>query len=138
MCSVSVPPSFHFTPEHLELIIANIDPRFQNVVEFRHAGWWNQEVYDALEKNNVIFCSVSHPTMPEEIIINNPTAYFRVHGSPRMFYSEFATTQQMNLYRHLTDEKKLKEAYIFFNNTAGTAGILNAMELKWLVQLGNE
>lgn len=132
------PPSFHYTPENLQLILSNADPRFKNVIEFRHAGWWHQQVYDILAAHRIIFCSVSHPAMPEHIVINRPTAYYRVHGRPRMFYSGFETHDQMHIYRQLTASNELQEAFIFFNNTAGTAGILNAMEMQYLVQLGNE
>ena len=36
-----LPPSFHYTRARLQAIIAQLDPRHRNVVEFRHASWWN-------------------------------------------------------------------------------------------------
>ncbi len=124
------PPSFAYTTENLALVLKHMKPGFKNVVEFRHPAWWNREVYDTLQLNNIIFCSIDHPTLPCETVINNPTAYVRLHGSPQLFYSDYSAEQLIRLYYTLCHADKLKEAYVFFNNTAGTAGILNAQEFS--------
>ena len=124
------PPSFKYSAETLELILKSMKPQFKNVVEFRHISWWNKEVYDALEEYNIIFCSVSLPQLPEDIIVTNSTAYFRLHGNSKQFYSSYSDQYLLNLHNYLIKSKKIKDAYVFFNNTASTAGILNAQHFK--------
>ena len=34
----------------LDAIVDQLDPERRNVVEFRHASWWQEEVYDAFRK----------------------------------------------------------------------------------------
>ena len=124
-----LPPSIHFSEEKLLQITNSLNPRFKNVIEFRHESWWRQNVYDALSQKHIIFCSVSHPTLPATIIANTETIYVRLHGNIKMFYSNYSTEQLNDLYKTVINENKIKEAFIYFNNTASNAGILNAQQL---------
>ena len=124
-----LPPSIHFSEEKLLQITNSLNPQFKNVIEFRHESWWTQGVYDTLRDKQVIFCSVSHPTLPATIIANMETVYIRLHGNIEMFYSNYSIEQLKDLYDTVAQQKKIKEAYIYFNNTASTAGVLNAQQL---------
>jgi hypothetical protein len=44
------------------------DPTRRNVVEFRHASWWNDTVFAAFRQAGAIFCSCSGPKLPDELI----------------------------------------------------------------------
>lgn len=125
------PPSFDYADERLQSIIQNLNPKYKNVVEFRHESWWNPKIIAKLKSNNIIFCSVSHPKLPEEII-ENEWVYIRLHGNPKMFYSSYSQAYLENLSVQL-QKTNLKMAYVFFNNTASDAGIVNALELQKLL-----
>lgn len=77
-------------------------------------------------KNNITFWSVSHPQLPETIFDRFPLIYIRLHGTPKMFYSGYSP-EQLNDIKNKTEGKS---AFVYFNNTAGEEGILNALELK--------
>ncbi len=124
------PPSFKYAQDSLELIIKSLKPHFNNVVEFRDASWWNQEVYEVFEENGIIFCSVNHPQLPDDIITTASTVYVRLHGNPRIFYSSYSDEFLLELHKSLAENKKIHEAYVFFNNTSSSAGILNAQKFK--------
>ena len=124
-----LPPSIHFSEEKLMQIINSLNPDFKNVIEFRHSSWWTQDVYDELSKKHIVFCSVSHPTLPDTIIANMETVYVRLHGVPQMFYSNYSIEQIEKLHQTIIEQSQIKEAFIYFNNTASTAGILNAQQL---------
>lgn len=124
------PPSYSYSSEKLHHIIANLDLTFTNVVEFRHASWWNQEVWDAFLKHNITFCSVSHPQLPQTIFKDFPLVYIRLHGTPKMFYSSYSPQELL----YIKNEIASKSAFVYFNNTASEAGILNALELKSLIK----
>jgi uncharacterized protein YecE (DUF72 family) len=59
-----LPPSYRYTRARLNDIVGQLDPARRNVVEFRHASWWNEDVYNALRKAGIIFCSCSGPSFP--------------------------------------------------------------------------
>jgi uncharacterized protein YecE (DUF72 family) len=124
------PPSFSFTSEKLHQIIQNLDLNFKNVVEFRHESWWNQEVWTAFLENNITFCSVSHPQLPNTIFKDFPLIYIRLHGVPKMFYSSYSPEELL----YIKDAISLKSDFVYFNNTASEAGILNALELNKMVK----
>jgi uncharacterized protein YecE (DUF72 family) len=60
-----LPPSVHYSPAMLKRIVTQLDPRRVNVVEFRHRGWWNENVYRAFRDTNTVFCSCSGPRLPD-------------------------------------------------------------------------
>ena len=124
-----LPPSFSYTEERLQHVLNAANPHFKNVVEFRNESWWRQEVFDALAAHNITFCSVSYPKLSSQVIVTNDIAYYRFHGNPRLFYSEYNSEELIEVYRQ-TIQSKAKEAYIYFNNTASTAAILNALTFK--------
>jgi len=128
-----LPPSIVYDEEKLELIINLLNPVFKNVIEFRHKSWWSKKVYDHLTEKGITFCSVSHPTLPDTVIANTSLAYIRLHGTPRMFYSDYSTPQLEQLRQSIFRKKKVKEAFVYFNNTASTAGVLNAQQLQKMI-----
>ena len=127
-----LPPSIHYNEEKLDEIVSYMNPDFKNVIEFRHVSWWTNEVYDRLAEKNITFCSISHPTLPETIITNTPVAFIRIHGNPKLYYSDYTDEDREALHRAILKNKELKETYIYFNNTASTSGVLNALQMKKL------
>lgn len=125
-----LPPSFQFSPEKLDLLISNLNPDFKNVIEFRHESWWTEPVLEALRKNKITICSVSHPTLPQTILSTSEIAYVRLHGNEKMFYSAYSDDFLQEMSKAIKELKNVKEAFVYFNNTASTAGILNALEMK--------
>ena len=125
------PPSFSYSQERLKAVIANLDTQFTNVVEFRHDGWWRQDVMEKLAEHNITFCSVDYPKLPNEIVKTSPTGYIRMHGNPKLFYSEYSPQQLEDLHANVI-RQNFRQVYIYFNNTASTAGIINALQVKKL------
>jgi uncharacterized protein YecE (DUF72 family) len=120
------PPSYDFTTERLHNIINNLDTNFQNVIEFRHKSWWHPEVFESLKFHKISFCSVSYPGLPEDILTDFPFTYIRFHGSKKLFYSRYSSEELENVKKQITD----KSGFVYFNNTASDAGILNALEFS--------
>lgn len=128
-----LPPSFHYSPERLDAITANVDSHFSNAIEFRHASWWTEAVFQAFRERNLIFCSVSYPGLPTDIVNTASTAYLRLHGNPRLFYSEYSDAD-LQRARRILASLKLKNAWVYFNNTASSAGIVNALAFQRMLK----
>jgi len=67
-----------------------------------------------LKANDIIFCSVNHPQLPEDIIITSPTAHVRLHDNPQIFYSSYPDEFLLTLQKTLVKNHKIKDAYVFF------------------------
>ena len=130
-----VPPSFQYTSENLEKVLDTVTVSYLNVIEFRHRSWWNQDVFDQLKAKNIIFVGVSIPKdIPDELIINNENfLYYRLHGIPQMFKSEYSEIELKHLAEKINQFKG--SSFVFFNNTFGIAGIKNALYLNKLLKV---
>lgn len=130
-----LPPSYRYTEEHLETVINSMDKSFLNVIEFRHKSWWNKTVYKKLTAGKITFCSVSFPGLPEDIIINTATPYYRFHGVPKLYYSMYTNTFLNQVATKFLQDKKVKKGFFLFNNTATRAALENASYLQEYVSL---
>ena len=126
------PPSFHYSAKKLALTVEATSSDFKTMNAFRYQGWWSQEASDWLAKNDITFCSVSHRTIPPNIIANSAIDYIRLLGISKMFYSKYSRTDLLKLHDVVTDKKLFAQVFIFVNNAASKAGVLNAKELKTL------
>ena len=127
------PPSFHYTTEKLERLLQTLDPNFKNVVEFRHASWWNENVFTQLKANHIIFASQSYPKgLPEEVVVTDPTIYYRFHGKPVLYKSTYEYSAIEHFFEQIP--KNAGEAFVYFNNTWGFGAIENAKQLQTLIR----
>ncbi|MCW3072281.1 MAG: hypothetical protein JWO44_2171 [Bacteroidetes bacterium] len=127
-----LPPSFKYTDENLENLLAAVPHEPSTVIEFRNAGWWDKKVYEALEQHNITFCNNDYPGMPEEIVRTKECFYMRFHGRPVLYKSEYSLPQLKKLAQQIPGE--CKERYIYFNNTWYLAAIANAMSIREMIE----
>ena len=124
-----LPPRSNFTEERLDRILKTLDNRFNNVLEFRHPSWWNDEVYQVLAKHKISFCGMSHPDLPDEIIQNSPIVYYRLHGIPELYKSPYTSRKLRSIVQEVAANTKTRQAYIYFNNDIGLSAVRNATEM---------
>ena len=124
-----LPKRLLYSEEILNRIISQLDPSFDNVLEFRDKSWWNKKVYTALKKNKISFCGISHPTLQDDVVKNNSILYYRFHGVPVLYKSEYKKKFIEEITQEIKSCGRFKEAYIYFNNTWGTGAITNARQL---------
>jgi uncharacterized protein YecE (DUF72 family) len=126
-----LPPNFEFSAERLEMILSQLDSAHKNVLEFRHASWWTPKVFSALQKRKIIFCSVSAPNLPKDLIVTAKTIYVRFHGPTRWFYDPHSEAE-LAAWSEKISASDAKEVWIYFNNTADGSAIANARALEKL------
>ncbi|HYC84866.1 MAG TPA: DUF72 domain-containing protein [Chryseosolibacter sp.] len=127
-------PRFEYTQENLERVLTTVDPAFNNVLEFRHPTWWNDEVYSELRKNKLTFCSISYPGLPDHVIKTAPVMYYRFHGVPDLYRSPYTPEELERVVHKIRDIRGLREVYIYFNNDIDVAAIDNARLVQGLVR----
>ncbi|MCZ4244426.1 DUF72 domain-containing protein [Pedobacter punctiformis] len=126
------PPKFSFSEERLALILKNLNPDFRNVIEFRHKSWWQVAIFDALKKENIIFSGASFPgDLPDEVIQNTDAVYYRFHGKPVLYKSEYDIKVLLDFVNQIP--KSTKQVFVYFNNTWGTGALNNSKQLQAMV-----
>ena len=129
------PPSYIYTEERLENIINSLNFKFANIVEFRHASWWNEKVYEKLRQSKISFSGMSHPLLPDKVIANTSVLYYRMHGVPDLYRSSYSSISLKKIVKEIKALVNLKEAFIYFNNDYGGVGIKNAKTMIDLLQI---
>lgn len=127
-----LPPDFDFTPARLRNILSQLEPERRNVVEFRHASWWNDRVYDAFRDAGAIFCSCSAPKLPENIVSTGGEIYVRFHG-PLKWYRHNYSDEDLQLWSRKIHEVEPGRVWAYFNNDYDTYAIHNALQLRTLL-----
>lgn len=122
-----LPPSFQYSEENLERILANIPHQSTNVIELRHISWWNKEVEHAFTQAGLTFCNVDFPGMDTHFIHTSPHFYLRLHGNPELFKSSYSREALEGFYEKFPVDAKCYNVY--FNNTYYEAGYTNAHQL---------
>lgn len=127
-------PNYACTEAHLGAMLKSLSPDFKNVVEFRHPSWWNEQVYQAFGDRNIVFSGISHPTLPQDVIHNSGTLYYRFHGAEDLYRSEYSRSELTSFIKTVK-EADVSDAYVFFNNDIGGSAVRNATDLKQLVNM---
>ena len=125
-----LPKQIVYDKDFLQRLITSLDNNFKNVIEFRNESWWRKDVYEALEKAGITFCGINHPQLPTDVVVNTALVYYRFHGSPKLYYSEYTSATIKDMADAVLTTKKPKDVFVFFNNTATMAAINNARQLK--------
>lgn len=127
-----LPPSFHYSPPRLRRILRQLDPRCRNVVEFRHSSWWNEKVYAAFRETGTVFCSVSGPRLPDELIKTADDIYIRFHGTAQWYRHDYSSEELANWVERIRDSGAVR-VWAYFNNDREGYAIKNAQALHRLL-----
>ncbi|WP_050024684.1 DUF72 domain-containing protein [Verrucomicrobium sp. BvORR034] len=127
-----LPPGYDYTPARLKAIVSQLDPRFRNVVEFRHRSWWNEVVYDAFEGAGIIFCSCSGPRLPDQLVKTSNEIYLRFHGTSQWYRHNY-TTDELAVWVDRVKNSGAERVWAYFNNDREGNAIRNAQEFLSLL-----
>ena len=128
-----LPPSHRFTKARLWAILDQLDPARRNVVEFRHASWWNETVYAAFRETSTIFCSCSGPRLPDDLVCTADDIYLRLHG-PERWYRHDYSIDELTKWADKILASGAKRAWIYFNNDYQGYAPMNALTMRRLLE----
>lgn len=123
-----LPPSCRYSQVLLTTILQQLDPRYRNVIEFRHKSWWNEDVYMAFRAAGVMFCSCSAPRLPDELIKTADDIYVRFHGSQRWYRHDYSD-EELLVWAERIQQSGAKNVWGYFNNDREGYAIKNAKSL---------
>jgi uncharacterized protein YecE (DUF72 family) len=128
-----LPPSFQYTPERLAAIVGQLDHSRRNVVEFRHASWWNDTVFEAFREKGTIFCACSGPRLPSDLVKTADDIYVRFHG-PTQWYRHDYSKDELADWAERIQASGAKRVWAYFNNDVGGHAVKNARALARLLK----
>ena len=134
---VQLPPSQQFDSEVANEFFGIVRVAYGGsvVCEPRHPSWFSTDANAVLDAHRIPRV-VADPSPVRESMNQPPrkagTAYFRLHGSPRMYWSRYTPDYLLALARTV-QTSTAAEVWCVFDNTASGAAIENALELQELL-----
>ena len=131
---IQLPPSLAFSDEAAGFL-RRLRPRFESAValEPRHESWFEPAVEDVLADSHIARVAADPARFAggDAPGGDRATAYFRLHGSPRIYYSRYDAAALETWSRKAEAAAGTgAETWVIFDNTAEFAAIENAAELS--------
>lgn len=135
---LQLPPSLALEVERARPFLQALRERFAGevVCEARHPTWFTAEGEALLQEFRIARVAADPSLLPEAGRPGGWTglAYFRLHGSPRMYYSAYSPDFLASLAQTLRETACRAQVWCIFNNTAAGAAIGDALRLMELVR----
>lgn len=137
---VQLPPSLEFVPadagDFFTRLRQRIDPSVALVCEPRHASWHSVEVEALFKAQGVSRAAVDPARWTEDAVPGGERrlAYFRMHGSPRIYFSDYSRPRLEQLAGRLEQALLMtEEVWCVFDNTAHGHALGNALAVQQIM-----
>ena len=131
---VQLPPSLSFDPFVVTSFLDVVRKVYHGpmVCEPRHATWFSTAATSLLDRYEVSRVAADPPPVPAATVPAGwpRVAYFRLHGSPRKYWSRYDESYIATLAATVRNIPTAEEVWCVFDNTASGAAIENAWELS--------
>lgn len=135
---VQLPPSLAFEPGIVERFFGQLTARTPVPIlcEPRHPTWLSEPAEELLARMNVGRVAADPAVVPEAARPSGAgIAYYRLHGSPRMYYSAYSADYLEALAGELRrHSEEGREVWCVFDNTASGAATGDALTVLTLLQ----
>jgi uncharacterized protein YecE (DUF72 family) len=134
---VQLPPTLVFDAEVADRFWSALRKLYRGcaVCEPRHASWHEPPALKLLGEYGIGPVLTEIPAAKEDPLRGAKREiplYVRLHGTPRKYYSSYGDQNLARLAEFLEDHAD-RRRYVVFDNTAGPAGVRNALQLQKLV-----
>ncbi len=129
-----LPPKWGCNVERLEQFLQVLPRRHRYAFEFREPSWHCSEVLDVLRKYNAAYCIYELAGFSTENEITADWTYIRLHGPGGKYQGSYPDDTLRRWAADITQwSRRLKAAYIYFDNDQAGYAASNALRLKQLL-----
>jgi uncharacterized protein YecE (DUF72 family) len=135
---IQLPGSFTYDRRVVRRFLALLREKHRGAVvcEPRHASWFTPQA-DAVLREFRIGRVAADPAKPPEAALPGAwpaVAYYRLHGSPRMYWSVYERPQLETWAAQLRALPRRTQVWCVFDNTASGGAAPNALEMQALLE----
>lgn len=136
---IQLPPSLAYAERHAAAFLHALRERYAGglCLEPRHATWFSAAATALLCEYRIGRVGADPALSPAAAVPGAAAAlcYTRLHGSPRMYWSDYAPEQLQAIARRVRGEhERGADSWCIFDNTAAGHALGNALELRGLLQ----
>lgn len=129
-----LPPSLHKDIGRLDAFLSRLPRDVEQVVEFRHKSWYDEEVLALLDRHGVGFVAHDLKGLVSPRWASGRTAYVRFHGSAGKYWGRYSDEALLEWADWLTRQSRSgKSCWCYFNNDIHGHAIDDARTLKSIV-----
>ncbi|MCS7163997.1 MAG: DUF72 domain-containing protein [Thermodesulfovibrio sp.] len=129
---IQLPPSLKFDRVMIDEFISLLDKKYKYSIEVRNKTFIDDNFFEVLKMNNIAFCIAdSAGRFPYHEEVTADFIYVRLHGSQRLYASEYTESELIEWAQKLKFWNKT--AYVYFDNDYMGYAVKNALKLKSLL-----
>jgi uncharacterized protein YecE (DUF72 family) len=129
-----LPPSLHKNLQRLDAFLARLPSDIEQVVEFRHKSWYDEEVLALLDRHGIGFVCHDLRGLISPRWASGRTAYVRFHGSSGRYHGRYSDEALLGWSDWLIEQARSgKSCWCYFNNDIHGHAIEDARTLKSMV-----
>jgi uncharacterized protein YecE (DUF72 family) len=128
-----LPPTFKRNDERLDDALNAIRARSscRNAVEFRHASWFERDVYEILANHKAALVIADSPDYPfVERKLTTDWTYVRMHRGTRGGRGHYSASELATWRRRIAAWRSRAEVLAYFNNDWEAFAVDNAAKLR--------
>ncbi len=110
-----LPPNLKKDLARLDAFLPLVPPAWRAAMEFRHASWFDDAVYDALRRHNVALCAADTDEEDARLVATADWGYLRLR---RVAYAE----RDLAAWGERVTSQAWKDAFVFFKHEDEGAG----------------
>jgi uncharacterized protein YecE (DUF72 family) len=140
---IQLPPSLEYEPRSARAFFALLRAHFEGpaVCEPRHATWFMSAADTMLVTHRIGRvaadpASIAAAAVPGGWRGHGATVYYRLHGSPRMYWSTYSPKRVEHWADEIRALPRKTDCWCVFDNTAGGGAIENALQMAALATTG--
>ena len=133
-----LPPSLHKDLSRLETFVARLPEDLEQVVEFRHKSWYDEDVLAVLDRYNVGFVSHDLKGLKSPRWASGKAAYVRFHGTAGKYHGRYSDETLLSWTDWCLDQSREgRSVWCYFNNDIHGHAIEDARTMKSMVRQMN-
>ena len=129
-----LPPNLSLNLDRLGSFLALQPPGIVPVFEFRHSSWYEESVYQLLDRHGAGFCVHDMPGSASPRLATGRAAYVRFHGGQGKYWGRYPEKQLLDWASWMSEQVRGDRAvWAYFNNDANADAIEDALTLKAMI-----
>jgi uncharacterized protein YecE (DUF72 family) len=130
-----LPPSLQKDLKRLDAFLKRLHADLEQVVEFRHTSWYDEEVLALLDRHGVGFVAHDLKGLKSPMWASGRTAYVRFHGSGGRYSGRYSDEVLLEWSDWCVEQSRLgRSCWCYFNNDVNGHAIEDARTLKSMVR----
>jgi len=130
-----LPPSLHKNLERLDTFLGWLPEDLQQVVEFRHKSWYDEDVLALLDRHGIGFVTHDLKGLKSPRWASGRTAYARFHGAAGKYWGRYSDESLLEWTDWCLEQSRLgRSVWCYFNNDIRGHAIEDARTLKSMVR----